>query len=115
MNVFGNWARVRRAGQLKQDRRELAKLDKSPLLSNEEEKKAKKLAGRIGRNEERNKIASEKSLKPQIDNSTHENNLSYTSSKTITKKQGIVEAEVNIAAKNQKSVKSKEPTKTKKK
>lgn len=65
MGLLGDMFRVYRAGKIKQDMYKVEHLDEQSFKSKADRKLILKLQGRIGRNEERNKIASEKSNKKQ--------------------------------------------------
>lgn len=70
LNWFKNEVRVNRAEQIKKDKRELKQLESHYHQTEDVQKRIRKLDGRIARNEERQKIASENNLKP---NSTTKN------------------------------------------
>ena len=76
--MFENFKRVYRAGKIRQDKAELKELSETTFKTRAERKRQHKLEGRIGRNEERNKIASQNATRKR--EKTITNNVSKTDS-----------------------------------
>ena len=73
MSIF-NFLRVNRAGKIAGNKKELSQLERQSYHSDEDKKRIKKLAIKIAKDEERQKIASEKATRTtnkvvNIDNS----------------------------------------------
>lgn len=107
MKFLNNILRVRRAGKIRQDKAELKELNETTFKTSEERKRQRKLEGRIGRNEERNRIASEKETKKYTKSIT--NNISKTDSHN-TEIVGAKVEQASLLSVNKQSKQKSKPT-----